>query len=274
MVHKKITNQKEINLLLILILILTNVFSITFAQIAPTNNQNVNSINTQTSQKVADGETLNISVHLTNFGNNKRIDVKVKYSILNNNQEEIYTTNDTVAVETTASFIKKVQILQGTAPGTYTAKTSIIYPGQIAPAESQFSFIVERKIFGIFQNDFLIGGLIIIFIIIVSIFIGKKLIKERRKNRFEIIDYSNISRDKRIYYEIISDTIMQMRNRVGDDAFNIALDIDGLILDEESGKVISISEKPSKIIATLVSKYEELLGQKVSFSLKREINKS
>jgi hypothetical protein len=260
--------KKQIIFLATGLLLLLGNFSLCYAQVTPTSTQNVNSTSSQQSQRIADGETLNISVHLTNFGGGKIIDVLVRYSIIDSNNEEIYTTNDTVAVETTASFIKKVQILQGTLPGTYTAKTSIIYPGQVAPAESQFSFIVERKIFGIFQTDFLIGTIIGVIIIIISVLIGKKLIKERRKNRLDIIDYSNIAKDERIYYEIISDTIMQMRHRVGDAALSIAMEIDGLQLDKESGKVLSISQQPSKIIATLVSKYEESLGQKVSFSLK------
>lgn len=69
----------------------------------------------------------------------------------------------------------------------------------------------------------------------------------------------------RTFYEILSDTIMDMRQRVGDQAIIIANSIDGLKIDPDSGKVLSISENPSKIIAELVSKYEVELGKKVSF---------
>ena len=88
--------------------------------------------------------------------------------------------------------------------------------------------------------------------------------------RITPFNYPDISHDKRIFYEIISDTIMQMRQRAGDDALNIALQIDGLKIDKDNGRVVSLTEQPSRIIATLVSEYEKLLGRKVSFSFRRE----
>jgi hypothetical protein len=158
----------------------------------------------------------------------------------------------------------------GTAPGTYTAKTSITYPGQLVPTTTQFPFTVERKILGIFQSDFLLYGGIAVFISIILVLLGLVLIKRLRATRFSPFNYSNAPQDLRTFYEILSDTIMQMRQRVGDDALVIAANIDGLKIDKNSGRVLSLSEHPAKIIATLVSEYEKRLGQKVSFSLRRE----
>jgi hypothetical protein len=42
----------------------------------------------------------------------------------------------------------------------------------------------------------------------------------------------------------------------------------GLVIDENTGRVLEFTEKPSKVIAQLVSGYEEVLGQKVSFTLR------
>jgi hypothetical protein len=61
---------------------------------------------------------------------------------------------------------------------------------------------------------------------------------------------------------------MQMRGRVGDQALEIASHIDGLKIDKETGRVLDLTEPPAKIIATLVSEYEKLLGKKVSFSFR------
>lgn len=58
---------------------------------------------------------------------------------------------------------------------------------------------------------------------------------------------------------------MDMRQRVGDQAIVIANRIEGLKIDPESGKVLSVSTNPSKIIAELVAEYERELGKKVSF---------
>ncbi|KKR70686.1 MAG: hypothetical protein UU13_C0002G0031 [Candidatus Nomurabacteria bacterium GW2011_GWB1_40_7] len=219
--------------------------------------------------KVAPGELLPISVKLSNFGGGRRVDVLVEYSIFSGAGEKIYSSNETVAVETTNNFIKTIQIPFGVAGGVYMAKTFVIYDGQLVPATTQFSFTIERKILGLFRDDFFLYGGITLLSGILMFALGHALIK-RRRGRSTPLDYSDIPRDKRIFYEILSDTIMQMRERVGDDALLIAANIDGLKIDKETGKVHNISENPSKIIATLVSGYEKILGKKVSFSLRRE----
>jgi hypothetical protein len=230
----------------------------------------VNTGNAGLTTKVAPGELLPVSVKLSNFGGGKKVDVLVKYSILASGGNEIYSTSETVAVETTANYVKTIQVPFGTAPGTYTAKTSVTYEGQLVPATTQFPFTVERKILGIFQNEFILYGGIAVILSILMVLLGRALIKRHRRTRLTPFDYSNISHDKRTFYEILSDTIMQMRGRVGDDALIIASNIDGLKIDKETGRVLALSGSPAKIIATLVSEYEKILGQKVSFSLRRE----
>lgn len=220
--------------------------------------------------KVAAGEFIPISVKLSNFGGSKRVDVFVKYSILTSAGDEIYSSDETVAVETTASFIKTVQVPSDAAPGSYTAKTAITYPGQLTPATTQFPFTVERKIFGIFQSDFLLYGSIALAVSVLLVLFSRTLIKRHRLVRFAPLDYSNIPNHDRTFYEILSDTIMQMRGRVGDDALLIAASIPGLKIDKKTGRVLIMTESPAKIIATLIAEYEKKLGRKVSFSLRRE----
>lgn len=219
--------------------------------------------------KVAPGELLPISIKLSNFGGGKRVDVLIKCSISTSAGEEIYKSDETVAVETTANFVKTIQIPFATMPGVYTAKTSITYEGQLVPATTQFPFTVERKILGLFQSDFFLYGGITLLSGIFMLLLGRELIKRRRATRFALFDYSEIPRDKRIFYEILSDTIASMRGRVGDDALLIASQISGLKINKETGCVISITENPSKIIATLVVEYEKKLGKKVSFSFRK-----
>lgn len=220
--------------------------------------------------KVAPGELLPISIKLANFGGGKRVDVLLQYSIFSSAEEKIYESNETVAVETTASFVKTIQIPFGTVSGIYTATTSIIYQGQVVPATSQFPFTVERKILGIFQSDFFLYGFISIVVGVLLVLFGHALIKHRKTKRFIPFEYPDISHDQRIFYEILSDTIMEMRERVGDKALLIAANINGLKIDKETGRILDLTEHPSKIIATLVSEYEKLLGKKVSFSFRSE----
>ena len=219
--------------------------------------------------KVAAGELLPISVKLANFGGGKRVDVLVKYSIFNNVGTEIYSTNETVAVETTANFVKTIQIPFDTPPGRYVVKTAIIYGGQVVPAITEFPFTVERKILGLFQSDFFLYGGIILLASLAAVLFGYGLMS-RRRTRYEPFDYSNQPKNNRIYYEIVSDTIGQMRQQSGERALEIAAHTPGLIIDEKTGRVLGITESPSKVVANLVSEYEKTLGKKVSFSFRNK----
>src|SRR3989344_5867397 len=174
--------------------------------------------NTGLSVKVAPGELLLVSVKLSNFGGNKRVDVTIHYEIIDGDENQIYTITETVAVETTASFTKNIQIPFGTPPGNYISKTSIVYNDQLVPATSQFSFLVERKIFGFFQSDFWMYGAITLILAIIMLIAGRFLVKRQKVTRFAPIDYSHIPYEKRPFFELLSDTIMQMRSRVGDRA--------------------------------------------------------
>jgi len=219
--------------------------------------------------KVAPGEFLPLSVKLLNFGSRNRVDVTVTYKITDTEGKTIYSAEETVAVETTATFVKTIQIPFETLPGRYVAKSSIVYPGQVAPATTEFPFTVERKILGLFQSDFYRYGGITLLISILMILLGRALIKRHRGARFTVFDYSDIPHDQRTFYEILSDTIMEMRERVGDQALAIAADIDDLKVDRETGRVLDITGPPAKIIAILVSEYEKSLGKKVSFSFRK-----
>ncbi len=126
------------------------------------------------------------------------------------------------------------------------------------------------------NNLFLYGGIMFILISIIGLFIGmfsRMIVKRRRAIRFQPLDYSDIPYSERTYYEILSDSIMGMRVRVGDDALVIANAIEGLKIDKKTGRVLSFSDDPAKIIATLISEYERLLGKKVSFTFRQNDTK-
>jgi hypothetical protein len=224
--------------------------------------------------KVAPWELLPVSLKLINVSGTKRLDVQLRYSILSSNQESVYSSSETVAVETTASFVKMIQIPYYIIPGIYSVHVSMAYDHQTVPAVSHFPFTVEQKIGGIFTSTLITNGLFTIIALLlfsgVYIFLRKKY---RHASRTAQIDYSSIATKDRTFYEIISDTIMDMRLRVGDQAILIANSIDGLHVDIDSGRVLSLSGNPSKIIAELVQKYEVELGKKVSFLFRSHSNK-
>lgn len=218
--------------------------------------------------RVAPGEFLPLSIKLLNFGGGQKVDVIIEYKIFDKNGNTVLSENETVAVETTASFVKLLQIPLDAPSGEYVARSSILYQDQVVPATAQFSFTVERKIAGIFLSQFILYSGITLLIGVAFAVVSRLVIKRRRTTRFSPHDYSNISKDKRLFFELISDTIMQMRRRVGDEALDIAMEIKGLKIDEE-GRVLTIQKSPSKIIALLVLAYEKSLGQKVSFSMRQ-----
>jgi hypothetical protein len=234
-----------------------------------TQNATVNTTSAGLVTRVAPGDILPISVKLLNFGGGQKVDVTIGYGIFNSKGVQVYITTETVAVETTANFVKTIQIPFNTPPGEYVAKASIIYQDQIVPATTQFSFTVENKILGLFQSDFYFYGIIILIITIVAGLVGYFWTKQSQANRLVPYEYNKIPKKERIFYKIISDTIMEMRYRVGDKALDIAKSIDDLVIDEDSGKVLQIKADPAKIIAALVLKYEKSLGQKMSFAFER-----
>lgn len=248
----------------------TLVRAITLAQSNGDTQPQVNTTQTHLVVKVAPGEKLPVEVKLANFGGGQRVDVLVQYEIISSQGQTITAINETVAVETTASFVKSIHIPEATKPGTYTAQTSISYPGQLDPATTKFLFTVERKVFGLFLADFYLYGGSTFIISLLMVMLGHALIKRRHPIRVTPFDYSKIPHSQRTFYEILSDTIMDMRERVGDDALLIASKIDGLTIDVDTGRVLSFSEHPSKIIASLVSEYEKTLGKKVSFTFRNK----
>jgi len=218
--------------------------------------------------RIAPGEFLPVSVKLVNFGSQKRIDVIVNYKILDANNKEIYLESETVAVETTASFIKRIQLPYTIKHGLYTLVSSLNYPYQKQPAVSKFPFLVEEKIGGFFKSDLILYSIAFVLVILIAIVLTYLLAGVGRKRRVIFHDYSDKSKEQMIYYEMLSDIISEMRLRIGDDALEIAKNIPDLEINGKNGLIINIKNEPAKIIALLISRYEKLLGKKISFGLR------
>lgn len=222
------------------------------------------------SSKIAPGEILPVSVKLVNFGSQQRVDVIVTYEIFDKNGSQVYADSETVAVDTTASFIKRIQLPKDIKPGAYTVQTSMKYPYQEAPAVSKFQIVVEEKIGGFFISDLILYGIILAIIIIIAIILTYFLSRKKPEFDVDYYDYSDKPKDQMIYYEILSDIISEMRLRVGDDALIIAEDIPGLTINAKTGLIIDIKKEPAEIIALLIARYGKILGKKVSFSLRQK----
>lgn len=216
--------------------------------------------------RVAPGELLPISVKLLNFGGGTKVDVTINYQILDEDGDQVEVNEtETVAVQTTASFIKNIQIPNDLPPGRYIATSNIVYAGQEVPATSKFEFTVENKIAGIFVSQLMLYGCLTLFIGFIFAIISRLIIKGRT-SRLAVHEYSQVSKPGRIYYEMVSDMIMQMHNSVGDKAYEMADTIDGLSVDKNTGKVLNINKDPSEIVSLLLVRYQNLFGKKLKIS--------
>lgn len=256
-------NFKIIKFLIIFLPLLFTPKSFIFAQQAGT----INLTSEGGSNKFAPGEFIPFSIKLLNFGSLQRGDVTLNYQILNDKNIEVSSSSETVAVETSASFVKRIPLPNTLKPGNYTLTTSLSYPGQQEPAVSKFNFVVENKIIGLFQNDLIILFTVSTLILLIILFIFYLLTKRNRSGRIVSYDYSDRPKSQMIYYEILSNVINQMRLRIGDSAFEITENIPDLEVNKKTGKIINIKKEPAKIIALLIYRFEKFSGQKISFGL-------
>ncbi|MBU0636597.1 MAG: hypothetical protein ABH818_02360 [Patescibacteria group bacterium] len=212
--------------------------------------------------KVAPGEILPVSVKLMNFGQTEKVDVIIVYKVVNENNQQVVEERETVAVETTASFIKNIFLPKNISPGLYVARSSIFYLDQKTPTVASFQFTVEKKVLGFFLTDFILYLFIVLILIIMMVLLSRLLIKKNRHSRLNPHDYSDISEEIRVFYELISDVIMEMRYHAGDRALKIALEIKDLNIDKKTGKVLAFNNDPGKIIADLIKQYQKQFGKK------------
>lgn len=214
----------------------------------------------------APGESIAFSVKLSNFGSENRADVTIFYRLFDNAGREIYAESETVAVDTTASFVKRIPIPRGTVAGVYTIETSLSYIGQEAPAVSRFTFNVAPHAPIMNSRSIYFAGIGFAVLSMLGIwYIARMRVRSRRGI---LHDYADTPSNERIYYEMVSDIITQMRLRVGDQALEVAIHIDGLVIDRETGRVLKITQSPAQVVAGLIAGYEKVLGKKVSFSLR------
>ncbi|MCX6721346.1 MAG: hypothetical protein NT026_01955 [Candidatus Staskawiczbacteria bacterium] len=234
---------------------------------AATDDGTVNVAQESGNNRIAPGEFLPISIKLVNFGSQKRVDVVVNYKILDSDNKEIYSESETVAVETTASFVKRIQLPYTIKSGLYSFVSILNYPDQQQPAESKFPFRVEEKIGSFFKSDLIFYSITLFSIILVVIVLTYLFTALNKKRSVISQDYTDKPKSEIIYYEILGDVISQMRLRIGDDALEIAKGISDLEINDKNGMVVNIKKNPARIVALLIDRYEEMTGNRVSFSL-------
>jgi hypothetical protein len=134
------------------------------------------------------------------------------------------------------------------------------------PAVSEYQFTVERTFFGIYQSEFIWYVAGVVFVVLFFILLVLLLVRYRRSARSTPHDYSMIDAGTRIYYELISDAVQQMRFHEGDRAIKLAQSIPGLIIDGTTGRILRLTSDPAVVMATLVSEYHQRFGRNVNLA--------
>ncbi|MBI5456876.1 hypothetical protein HY969_04005 [Candidatus Kaiserbacteria bacterium] len=229
--------------------------------------EEIQSGSTALSTRIAPGESLPIQIKLLNFGRNERVDVSILYDIRAQNGTTVVTYREVVALETSASFIHNIDLPDNIASGTYLARTTVSYNGQESPAIASYQFAVERKFAGIFVSNLLAYALICLFTALATaaLFAAARKFNHASRHFAHSFDYSHVAHAERIYYEIVSDMVQQMRLHEGARALAMTNGIEGLSIDGE-GRILNITGDPAAVVAVLVAKYEARFGRKMSFS--------
>ncbi|MBU3896964.1 MAG: hypothetical protein KJ697_03480 [Nanoarchaeota archaeon] len=200
------------------------------------------------------GGVIVVNVELFNFGN-KTDDVIVIYNVYDSSNISILEIQETVAVETSLSFIRYIKIPENTLHGEYVLQVELKYINQRSPAVSRNSFMIGIFCLTCLSIDYYLFLVILITIGIVAIYYLRKISRVPKS-----FDYSAVAKKDRDYYEIIGDMIFIMRTHVGDKIIKEANKINGLKV-ADTGKVLKIGKYPAEILAILVNRYEMLGGK-------------
>lgn len=224
--------------------------------------------------EISGGDRLYFEVEIKYPENLKRKDLRLEYQIIepaidagtSGNTKIIASGKVLRVIETQTSFLDYIVVPKNAKAGVKELRV-IVADYQELNEEVFATFRVSKPESKTSVRFFPIG-----FAFLVTIFAILPVVLMRRRIRMGRLtphEYSEIPQEKRIFYEIISDIIMQMRYHAGDKAIDMAEDINDLVVDASSGRVLDIKKSPEKIIALLILKYEKMLGKKVNFMLRK-----
>ena len=208
------------------------------------------------------GERLYFELSIKYPENRVRKDLRLTYTLLHG--ESVLAQSKVLrAIETQASFIDYMVVPENVDMGLYTVRVMIEdYENLHKETETTFTVVPNvNKVARLFGVLVLFGITVVILLLIVQIMYTRSRWKKMLYNRH---DYSNIPQEKRVYYEMISGVIAQMRARVGRKSISLAQTIDGLTVSDQ-GRVDSINRDPSEILAELVHAYKRKFGKNVNF---------
>jgi hypothetical protein len=133
-------------------------------------------------KEVIAGEKLKYQVTLYNLGLTKKVDVIINYSVKRVETDTLVATSkETMAVETSSSFLRTLTIPRDSEPGLYTIEAFVSYENQTASSVASFSVVSPPWIFDlllmIFTNWI---TYVILFVAIPCFYLGWKAYEKWR----------------------------------------------------------------------------------------------
>jgi hypothetical protein len=130
----------------------------------------------QTHKNIQAGEELWFTTKILNLAGTQRMDISLKYEILNSGGEIISSKTETVAIETQASFVGNLKVPENAMPGSYSLQVILIANSQEeASGKDSFTVIEDsEKTSKITIAIIILAGMVII---ILAVYLSVKLKK-------------------------------------------------------------------------------------------------
>ena len=125
------------------LILISILFVLLFNLVSTQNTFNLEIEIPETYESALAGENFWFTVKLLNLANQERIDVIIKYEILDSNREMIALKTETVAIETQASFVRNLKIPENAEKGQHFLRVTVDSPFGETQAESGFNVIKE-----------------------------------------------------------------------------------------------------------------------------------
>lgn len=143
---------------------------------------------------VSPGERVSAEIMIYNLGETGRIDANIGYIVKDSNGKTIVDNEESIAIETQASFIKTIQLPRDIAYGYYLLYIKVSYNGNVASASDDFS--VAEKLSAEDRNLIMLVGVIIVIIILLAILY--EFMRLRRTIGLMKIDENTLKKEKLI----------------------------------------------------------------------------
>nr|MCK4929767.1 hypothetical protein [Nanoarchaeota archaeon] len=100
----------------------------------------------ETYKEIPAGEELWFTIKVINLANQDRMDITLKYDILNLNKYAVTSKSETVAVETQASFVGNIEIPDNLGNGLYSLRVTLVpVASSFKESQAETSFKIVTK---------------------------------------------------------------------------------------------------------------------------------